>query len=64
MGSAAKMMEWQKEKAIPVQAASKLTPEQLKDKFLIGELHRSEAPEYTAEYDKLIAHVQAKRGNK
>lgn len=64
MGSAAKMMEWQKECAIPVKAAAKLTPEQLKDKFLIGELHRSEAPEFTAEYDKLIARVQAKRGSK
>lgn len=64
MGTAAKMLEWQKERAVTVQAAAKLSPEQLKDKFVIGELHRSEAPEYTAEYDKLIAHVQAKRGNK
>ncbi|MGL5513398.1 MAG: 2-oxoglutarate ferredoxin oxidoreductase subunit beta, partial [Sporomusa sp.] len=63
MGSAAKMIEWQKEHAIPVQAAAKLTSEQRQGKFIIGELHRSEAPEFTAEYDNLIARVQAKGGN-
>ncbi len=62
MGSAAKMLEWQRDNAVPVQAAAKMSPEDLTAKFLIGELHHSSAPEYTAEYDKLIARVQGKKG--
>lgn len=62
MGSAAKMLEWQRDNAVPAQAAAKMSPEELNGKFLIGELHHSSAPEYTAEYDKLIARVQKKGG--
>lgn len=56
--SAVAMMEWQKEHAVPVRAAAKLTPEQLKGKFVIGELHREEAPEYTEVYAKLVARAR------
>ena len=62
MGSAANMMEWQRDHAVPVQAMAKMSPEELEGKFAIGELYRSTAPEYTAEYDKLIARVQKKGG--
>lgn len=62
MGAPAKMLEWQRDHAVPAQAAAKLTPEQLADKFLIGDLHRSQAPEYTAEYAKLLDRVQTKGG--
>jgi 2-oxoglutarate ferredoxin oxidoreductase subunit beta len=58
MRSALEMINWQKEHAVNIKAAQKMKPEQLEDKFLIGELYRSEAPEYTAEYDKLIERVQ------
>lgn len=64
MGSPAKMMEWQRDNAIMVQAAAKLKPEDLKGKFIIGQLHHEEAPEYTAEYAKLIERVQQKGGNR
>lgn len=56
--SAVAMLEWQKEHAVPVKAAAKLTPEQLKGKFVIGELHREEAPEYTEVYAKLVARAR------
>ncbi|MCX7970756.1 MAG: 2-oxoacid:ferredoxin oxidoreductase subunit beta [Negativicutes bacterium] len=60
MGSAGKMLLWQRDHALPVQAADKLEPEKRQGKFLIGELHKSEAPEYTAEYEKLIEAAKGK----
>jgi 2-oxoglutarate ferredoxin oxidoreductase subunit beta len=62
MGTPAQMMQWQKDHAVFIQAAVKMKPEDLVDKFVIGELHKSEAPEYTAEYDKLIVRLQEKGG--
>lgn len=62
MGSAADMLAWQRDHAVPAQAAAKMSPEDLKGKFLIGELFRTEAPEYTAEYEKIIALAQKKGG--
>ena len=57
-GNAPQMMQWQKEHAVPVAAAAKMTPEQLEGKFTIGVLHESKAPEYPREYDKVIAKAQ------
>nr|WP_320147286.1 thiamine pyrophosphate-dependent enzyme [uncultured Anaeromusa sp.] len=57
-GNAPQMMQWQKEHAVPIAAAAKMTPEQLEGKFTIGVLHESKAPEYTREYDKVIAKAQ------
>ena len=62
MGAPATMMQWQKDHAVMIQAAAKMQPSDLVDKFVIGELHKSEAPEYTAEYDKLIARLRAQGG--
>ncbi|MDR3565060.1 MAG: thiamine pyrophosphate-dependent enzyme [Negativicutes bacterium] len=62
LGSAGDMMAWQRDKAVFTQAVSKMRPEELQGKFVIGELYRASAPEYTAEYDKLIARVQKKGG--
>jgi 2-oxoglutarate ferredoxin oxidoreductase subunit beta len=62
MGSPAQMMQWQKDNAVFIQAAVKMKPEELVGKFVIGELHKSAAPEFTAEYDKLIARLQGKGG--
>ena len=62
MGSAANMLAWQRDHAVVAQTVSKMRPEELKDKFVIGELYRAVAPEYTAEYDKLISRAQ-KRGD-
>lgn len=55
LGGALEMLKWQKENSVPVQAASKLPPEQVQGKLIIGELHRQEAPEYIDEYEKIIA---------
>ena len=60
MGGPAQMMQWQKDHAVMVAAAAKMKPEELAGKFVIGELHKSDAPEYTAEYDKMIARLQGK----
>ena len=40
MGSPAQMMQWQKDHAVFIQAAVKMKPEDLVDKFVIGELHQ------------------------
>jgi 2-oxoglutarate ferredoxin oxidoreductase subunit beta len=58
LGDAPAMMKWQKDHAVPVEAAKKLTAEQLAGKFKIGVLHREEAPEYTKMYDDVIARVR------
>lgn len=58
MGTAAAMMEWQRDHAVMAKAAEKLAPEALADKFLIGELYHVPAPEYTEEYAKLVARLQ------
>ena len=62
MGPAPQMLKWQRDHAVMIKAAAKMTPEALQDKFVIGELHRSVAPEYAAEYEKLIERLQAKGG--
>jgi 2-oxoglutarate ferredoxin oxidoreductase subunit beta len=62
MGSAADMVAWQRDHAVFAKAVSKMRPEDLQGKFVIGELYQAVAPEYTAEYDKLIARVQKKGG--
>ncbi|WP_215828298.1 2-oxoacid:ferredoxin oxidoreductase subunit beta [Pelorhabdus rhamnosifermentans] len=61
-GSGANMMKWQKEHAVTVGQASNMAAEQLVDKFVIGVLHKAEAPEYTKQYDLIIE--QAQKGAK
>jgi 2-oxoglutarate ferredoxin oxidoreductase subunit beta len=58
MGSAPQMMKWLKENAVMVKAAEKMGPDKLAGKFIIGELHRETAAEYTEKYDELIARFQ------
>ena len=62
LGSATQMLEWERDNAITVKKARKMDPEELKGKFIIGELVRIEAPEeeYTARYDRLIQTVQGR----
>lgn len=62
-GTAVKMMEWQKKHGVPIQAASKIPPDKLKDKFLIGVLWDVDFPEYCDEYDKVIAQCKSEQGN-
>lgn len=58
MGSAPQMMKWQKDSGVMLAAYEKMTDEQKAGKFPIGVLYKTQAPEYTAEYDKVIARAQ------
>ncbi len=60
-GDAVKMMEWQRDHAVNVAAASKMTKEQLKDKFVIGVLHENnDKIEYSKKYYQLIEQLKEK----
>jgi 2-oxoglutarate ferredoxin oxidoreductase subunit beta len=60
-GDAVQMMTWQKEHAVSVNAARKMPPEKLKDKFLTGVLWDIEFPEYIDEYEKVIKRSQGEK---
>lgn len=57
-GSAANMMKLQRDHGVMLAAYDKLTEEEKADKFPIGVLYKAQAPEYTAEYDKVVAKAQ------
>jgi len=52
------MLNWIKDGVVNVKAAALLPPEKAAGKKLIGELYNAPAPEFTADYDELIAKVQ------
>ena len=58
MGDGYDMLMWQKEHAVPVEKAKDKTPDEMRGKFLIGELYKTEAPEYTELYNQLIRKSQ------
>jgi 2-oxoglutarate ferredoxin oxidoreductase subunit beta len=58
-GQPADMMTWQREHAISKKEADSLGPEEIGDRFAIGELVNKPAPEYCEEYGKLIARARA-----
>jgi 2-oxoglutarate ferredoxin oxidoreductase subunit beta len=58
VGGAVEMLNWIKDSVVNVKAAPSLPPEKVAGKQLIGELYNNPAPEYTADYDELIARVQ------
>ena len=60
MGGPAQMMQWQKDNAVMIAAATTMTPLEMAGKFVIGELRKSEAPEYIHEYEKVLAGAQGK----
>lgn len=60
MGGGYDMLMWQKEHAVSVEKAKRLTPEEMRGKFIIGEIYKTEAPEYTEVYDQLIEKAQGK----
>ena len=52
------MLTWQKDNAVDVKAAAKMSPEQLEGKFLIGELSKEDnKEEYTDMYMEIIQKV-------
>jgi 2-oxoglutarate/2-oxoacid ferredoxin oxidoreductase subunit beta len=58
LGNPAEMLANMRDSALPAVAFSKLNAEQRQNKFPTGALHRSYAPEYSAEYAKIIAQAQ------
>jgi len=62
LGSGVEMLKWQRENTVSVQRAKTMSPDELKGKFVIGELLRIEAPdeEYTARYQKLVEKAQSR----
>ena len=53
MGSAVEMMTWQRDHAVTLDKAAKMTEEELKDKFTIGVLVNKELPVFDEEYEKV-----------
>lgn len=60
LGNGYDMLMWQKEHAVSVEKAKGLTPEEMHGKFLIGELYKVDAPEYTELYTQIIEKAQGK----
>lgn len=59
-GTAVDMMNWQKEHAITKEKAASLSPEEMEDRFTIGELYNKPVPEYCERYDGIIAKAQGR----
>jgi len=59
LGSAVEMMEWQRDYAVPVEKASMMKPEELRDKIVIGVLVDKELPLYQDEYEKIRERAKA-----
>ena len=62
-GDAVDMLEWQKSHAVNATAASKMSPESLEGKFIIGEFKNISEPEYTDEYQKIIDTLERSNNN-
>ncbi|MCT4594703.1 MAG: 2-oxoacid:ferredoxin oxidoreductase subunit beta [Anaeromicrobium sp.] len=60
-GDSVNLLKWQKDHAVDVKRAEKLTEEQLEGKFLIGEFVDTTSPEYTEEYQKIIDRLSKER---
>ncbi|HAE92729.1 MAG TPA: 2-oxoacid:ferredoxin oxidoreductase subunit beta, partial [Tissierella sp.] len=60
-GEAIDMMKYLKDNAINIAAYDKLTEEQKIGKFVVGELYKSDRPEYTEEYQKIIESFSKER---
>jgi len=54
LGDAVEMMEWLKANAVPKAKAEKMSPEELRGKFIIGELFSTTKPEFS-EYMRSVA---------
>jgi len=58
LGTPGQMFKAQKDLTVPVKKAKELSPAELQEKWVRGVLVEKEAPEFTEEYEKLIARVQ------
>jgi len=60
-GDAVRMLDWFKKHAMPIQAARKLPAEKMKDKFVTGLIHETDATEFCQEYDMLLERLGSKK---
>lgn len=60
-GDAVRMLEWFKKHAMPIEAARKLPPEKMVDKFVTGLIHETDATEFCQEYDMLLDRMGVKK---
>jgi len=61
LGTAVDMMKWQKDNAIRVEKAKKMTKDELEGKIVIGILADKELPIYQDEYEKIWEKAGAKK---
>ena len=59
-----KMLEWQRDHAVNMKQYKILSDEEKKEKFVIGEIHLEQKPEYTDEYLKIIGKAQTEQAAK
>lgn len=62
MGGPVEMVENLKKAGVTLQAAAKMSPQELAGKIVTGEFHKGEDPEYCAEYDRLIERAKEVAG--
>ena len=60
-GNAVDMLKWQKENAVTIEQAARMTDEQKKGKLIIGVLRQTQYPEFTYQYARLIARLAKER---
>jgi len=60
-GDAVDMLKWQRDNAVTVEKAAKMTPEELKGKLVIGLLHQVQYKEFTVAYEELIRRLYKER---
>ena len=58
VGGPVDMLNWFKDNAVNIKASVNMSPDKLEDKFLIGELYKEDAPEFTDEYSNLVESVR------
>lgn len=58
LGTPSKMLLLQKEKAVTIQQAEKMSAQELSNRIVIGEFVIADKPEYTEAYDNVIAKAQ------
>lgn len=62
LGSASDMLKAQRDSAVNIKTLALRGGELPEGKYLIGEIHRSEAPEYIEQYNKMVEQQQGKGG--
>lgn len=63
MGDPVAMLEWLRDSTVPAGQAARMTPEELRGRWIIGELHRAtDVPEYSRSYRRLIDRLRGADG--